>query len=544
VNFLTTIFVKLRARAQSPVVIEVHGTRLVPFSGADIERHVQTARAALHALGVERGSRVALFAPNSARWIATDLAILASGATMVPLYSRQNPVELAKMVADAGATLVIAADETLAASYEPTAGEKVATYAELDALAEGVEPPPEVTLEANDVVTIIYTSGTSGEAKGVLLDRANLDFMIPRTVDQLGLVLRDPSRVDRVFHFLPFCFAGSRLMLFTQLYRGNPITVSTDLNNLVQELGTADAHYFLNVPALLERIRRGVGQQIAQKGGVAATLYSGALRAIAAGDTAPLGDRLLLAVARKIVFPKIRAKIGPSLEFLVCGSAPLSAETQRWFETMGIPVYQVYGLTETTGIVTMDRPDTAEPGTVGVAIDGVEMKLGEGDELLVRGPNVFRGYWNRDEATAEAIQDGWFHTGDQAEIDERGRLRVIGRVKNLLVPESGHNVAPEPIEEKLMELCPSIEHAVVVGHARPYLTVLVTGTTDADVAPAIEALNAELPFYRRLRAYHITSEPLTIESGLLTANQKLRRKVISAHFASEIDAMYARGAKG
>lgn len=539
-SFLDVIQERIRARAASPVVVEVHGADLVPFDGQTIDRMIGSTRAALRALGMGPGDRIALYAPNSARWIATDLGILTLGATMVPLYSRQDPGELAKMVADAGATLVIAADDTLREGWVPVGDEKVVTYAELDQLAKDASTPDAHRVDESDIVTIIYTSGTSGEAKGVLLDRANLDFMIPRTVEQLSLVCPDPAREDRVFHFLPFCFAGSRLMLFTQLYRGNPIRVSTDLNNLVQEMGTADAHYFLNVPALLERIRRGVGDQITKKGGVAAGLYAGALRALAAGDAAGLVDRAALALAKKVVFPKIRARIGPSLEFLVCGSAPLSAETQRWFETLGIPVYQVYGLTETTGIVTMDRPDTAEPGTVGVAIRGVEMRIGDEGELLVRGPNVFRGYWNRDEATREAIIDGWFHTGDQAEIDVKGRLKVIGRVKNVLVPESGHNVAPEPIEERLIELCPSIEHAVVVGHARPWLTVIVTGATAAEVEPAIEALNKELPFYKRLRGFHIASEPLTIESGLLTANQKLRRKVITAHFAAPIEEMYRR----
>ncbi len=176
---------------------------------------------------------------------------------------------------------------------------------------------------------------------------------------------------------------------------------------------------------------------------------------------------------------------------------------------------------------------------VGYVIPGCEAKLGEGDELLVRGPNIFPGYWKREEATANAFLDGWFRTGDQVELDEGGNLRVIGRVGNVLVPESGHNVAPEPIEQALLDHMPKAEHAVVVGHGRPYLTAIVTGkVAREDVAQAVEQVNASLPHYRRIRAFHLALEPLTIESGLLTANQKLRRRAIETHFKDALKELY------
>ncbi len=237
----------------------------------------------------------------------------------------------------------------------------------------------------------------------------------------------------------------------------------------------------------------------------------------------------------------MREQIGRELSCSICGSAPLAEETQAWFDLIDLPVYQVYGLTETTAIVSMDRPRAAMPGKVGFPIDGCEVKLGEGGELLVKGPNVFKGYWNRPEATESAFtEDGWFRTGDQARIDERGRLEIVGRVKNILVPESGHNVAPEPIEQRLMERIPGLEQAVVIGHGRPFLTAIFTGElSQGDASHALDEVNAQLPHYRRIRAFHLSPEPFSIENGLLTANQKLRRAAIESHYADAIDRLYA-----
>jgi long-chain acyl-CoA synthetase len=203
-------------------------------------------------------------------------------------------------------------------------------------------------------------------------------------------------------------------------------------------------------------------------------------------------------------------------------------------------VYQAYGLTETTGIVSLDEPDKVVPGRVGIALEGVETRISEEGELQVRGPNIFKGYWRKPDETAKAIVDDWFLTGDQVEI-EAGNLKIIGRVKNLLVPESGHNVAPEPLEETFREHCPQAEQCVVIGHARPFLAILVTGNPPREVVDAaLERVNADLPFYRRLREAILVDESFTPENGMLTANQKLRRAVIEQRFRPQIDEMYAK----
>ena len=205
-----------------------------------------------------------------------------------------------------------------------------------------------------------------------------------------------------------------------------------------------------------------------------------------------------------------------------------------------IPVLQVYGLTETTGICTMDDPRApVEPGYVGPAVPGMEMKVAENQEIVVRGPNVLPGYWNRPEDTARALRDGWFHTGDQGEMNAHGNWRISGRLKNLIILNSGHNVAPEPIEERIAAQLPDVQQVVLVGNGRGYLCALLTGNVDrAVVQSVLNSVNAELPHYRQIRNCAIVKEIFTPENGLLTANGKLRRDAINARFQKEIAAMY------
>jgi long-chain acyl-CoA synthetase len=250
-------------------------------------------------------------------------------------------------------------------------------------------------------------------------------------------------------------------------------------------------------------------------------------------------DSLALAVARILIFPKIKEKISPNLRALICGSAPLSEETQLFFQMIGIPVLQVYGLTETTGICTMDDVHDVIVGRVGPAISGIEMNLGPNDEILVRGPNVFPGYWNRPEATAEVIKDGWFHTGDQGEVDARGNWKIVGRLKNLIIPTSGHNISPEPLEQKLISLLPEAKYAMVIGNGRKFLSSIISGNTTRErVESALDTLNRELPHYKRIRKFYLAPEPFSVENGLLTINRKIKRTAIELRYRNAIDDLY------
>ena len=232
--------------------------------------------------------------------------------------------------------------------------------------------------------------------------------------------------------------------------------------------------------------------------------------------------------------------MGSRLRAILCGSAPLALETQQFFLMMGIRVLQVYGLTETTAICTMDHPRHVVPGWVGPAIQGTEMKLGPQEEILVRGPHIFAGYWNRPKETAAVFREGWFCTGDQGAIDIKGNWQIIGRIKNLLILNSGHNIAPEPMEEALLKTVPGIKQVVLVGHGRSHLAALVTGEVDeSSMGKALETMNLDLPHYKRIHTFRLLSDPFTIENGMLTANGKLKRDQIQTRWAAEIEEMFA-----
>jgi long-chain acyl-CoA synthetase len=343
-------------------------------------------------------------------------------------------------------------------------------------------------------------------------------------------------------HYLPFCFAASWILLLSCLSRVSTLRLCVDLGRLADDLREAKPQYCLNVPTMLERMRAAIEGQLASRGGMAQKIFIQAKAAWLARQNGTSSNGVLwLALGRALVFPTIRKKLGPNLKALICGSAPLALETQLFFMLLGIPVLQGYGLTETTGICTLDRPHHAEPGAVGPAIPGIEMKLGEGNEILVRGPNIFAGYWNRPEETAKVFSDGWLHSGDQGEQTAAGNWRIIGRIKNLVILNSGHNIAPEPLEEKVVQAISGAQQAVLFGNGRSYLAALVTGDVRRENAEAqIAQLNATLPHYRQIRALHIEREPLTIESGLLTANGKLRRDAIARHFSESIEGMYRK----
>ncbi len=206
---------------------------------------------------------------------------------------------------------------------------------------------------------------------------------------------------------------------------------------------------------------------------------------------------------------------------------------------LAVPVLQVYGLTETTGICTMDDPRHPVAGRVGAAIPGIEMKLAENDEIVVRGANVFPGYWNRPQQTAEVLREGWFHTGDQGELDSTGTWRIVGRIKNLIILGSGHKLAPEAIEDHIAKSLPGAQQVLVVGNGRGYLSVIVTGSvTGEQVQGALDVVNPQLPHYKQVRAFCLRQEPFSIENGMMTANGKLKRDVISARMKDEIEDMY------
>jgi len=551
-NFLENIFSQLK-RAEGRVVLrEIRGETSVSLTGGELFEHVQRVRGYLRRSGLQPGDRCALLAANSVRWAAVDLALMAEGAIVVPLYSRQAAAELAGMMKDCQPRFLFVGDTALGEGIAQAWPEAPFRVLFEDALqrpaSPGLVPDFPNPRQDSDLVTIIYTSGTSGEPKGVCLNVGNITHMISCTTERLDQLMGETHEPDRVFHYLPFNFAASWIVLLTYLTRESVLALSTDLNRLADEIRLASPHYFLNVPTLLERVRRGVEESLSKRPAMIRSLFAKARDAwqrLHVGRGRAL-DSLWLALGRKLIFGKIKERFGGHLRTLICGSAPLSPETQQFFLMLGIPVLQGYGLTETTGICTLDDPRLpVEPGYVGTAIPGIEMKLSENEEIVVRGPHIFPGYWNRPEETARVLQDGWFHTGDQGEVNVRGNWRISGRIKNLIILNSGHNVAPEALEEKIAQLLPAVQQVVVVGNGRGYLCALVTGAVErAAVQAVLDAVNPELPHYRQIRDFTVILEAFTIENGLLTVNGKLRRSAINARYASEINAMYdAKGVR-
>jgi long-chain acyl-CoA synthetase len=540
------IFEQLQAAADTRLLAEIHEGEITGVTGNELLDLVRKARTFIASKGLKKGDRCGLLAANSIRWVAVDLALMAEGLIVVPLYSRQAPAELVAMMKDCTPSLICCGDAALrdAMAQSWSAAPPQFLFDEIFAGVEGVQLD-RPRMGNDSPVTIIYTSGTSGEAKGVVLTAANVGFMLERTAERLNQLMSissEPGGQDRIFHYLPFTFAASWIALLTFLKRRSLVTINMDLAKIASDMRTVAPDYFLNVPQLLERMRRAVDEQLWQTGGVAQAIYARAKGAWARKQEKQprAGDGMWLGLADRLVFPLIRKKmIGKNLKALICGSAPLTPETQLYFMMLGVRVLQVYGLTETTAICTMDDPDQVEVGRVGPAIPGIEMRLGENDEIVVRGPNVFPGYWNRPEQTAEALRDGWFRSGDQGEVNPAGNWRIAGRIKNLIVLGSGHKISPEPIESAIAKLLPEAQQVVVVGNGRGYLSAIVTGSVAPEqVQAALDAVNPDLPHYKQIRAFVVRAEAFSIENGGLTANGKLKRDVIAAQMKGEIEGMY------
>jgi long-chain acyl-CoA synthetase len=542
-SFIDDIFSQLREAGDIRILAEIRGTQVTGVTGHELLELVRQARAFIASEGLNKGDRAGLLAPNSIRWVALDLALMAEGLIVVPLYSRQAPGELVAMMKDSTPSLLCCADSALRDGITqawPQAPPQF-LFDEIFSGAHDVQlGPPQADSESP--VTIIYTSGTSGEAKGVVLTAANVGFMLERTSERLQQLMSGSTAQDRIFHYLPFTFAASWIALLTFMKRRSLVTINTDLSKIATDMRVVAPDYFLNVPQLLERMRRAVDEQLWQTGGVVQAIYSRAKAAWVRKQEhkSEPADLLWFGLANFLVLPAIRKKmIGKNLKALICGSAPLSSETQLFFMMLGIRVLQVYGLTETTAICTMDDPNRVEIGRVGPAIPGIEMRLGDNDEIVLRGPNIFPGYWNRPDQTAEAIRDGWFHTGDQGEVNAAGNWRIAGRIKNLIVLGSGHKISPESIENAITKRLPEAQQVVIVGNGRGYLSAIVTGDiTSEKIQAALDAVNQDLPHYKQIRAFCVRAEVFSIENGTLTANGKLKRDVISSRLNEEIEDMY------
>ena len=520
---------------------EIRDGQITGVTGAELLELIRKARTFLASKGLKKGDRCGLLAANSIGWVAMDLAIMAEGLIVVPLYFRQAPAELVAMMKDSSPSLICCGDAALRDGIQQAWPEAPPHFL-FDEIFAGVEgialDRPQVRDE--DPVTIIYTSGTSGEAKGVVLTAGNVGFMLGCTSARLDQLMG--GRPVRTASFITCRSASAHPGSCADFHAARqPGHAEYGPDEDSRRHACGRAALFPECAAIAGTHAPGVDEQLVKTGGIAPgnlLARESAWSAQEAEGRSPTpsgcGWRMLL------VFPTIRKKmVGENLKALICGSAPLTPETQHYFRMLGIPVLQVYGLTETTGICTMDDPHNPVPGRVGPAIPGIEMKLGENDEIIVRGPNVFPGYWNRPQQTAEVLRDGWFHTGDQGEMDAAGTWRIVGRIKNLIILARATRLPRKPSKTKLPAHLPAAQQVVVVGNGRGYLSAIVTGiVSDEQVQAALDAVNPQLPHYKQVRAFYVRPEPFSIENGLLTANGKLKRDLISARMKNEIEEMY------
>ncbi len=546
---------------------------------------------ALKELDLERGERVAILSENRPEWALSDYGCLVAGVVDVPIYATLTPDQIAYILEDSGARLIFCSTPEQLAKVErirsglpelshvvvfdspETRPEGVLTWDEFlakgdgwDGVADDAVFSEEVERAAPDqVATILYTSGTTGDPKGVMLTHDNLFSNIEATSRLLSM-----GTDDSTLSFLPLSHVFQRMVDYYLFGSGVLIAYARSIDTVAEDLRTIRPTIVVSVPRLYEKVHAKVTEAGGLKGQLVQWAKSVGERwadARLEGRTPDLSVRLQYPLANALVFKKLREGVGGRLKFFVSGGAPLSPEINKFFYSAGILILEGYGLTETSPVTNVNTPEALKIGTVGRPVPGTEIRIAEDGEILVRGRQVMKGYFNRPEATAEAItEDGWFHTGDIGELDAEGFLRITDRKKDLIVTAGGKNVAPQPIEGRLKENR-FIDQPVLVGDRRKFLSLLVV--------PSFETLESwardkglsfsgrrellereevhrlfenevarEMKEYARVevpKKIVLLDEEFTIEDGSLTPTQKVKRRVVEERLGEVIDSLYDEG---
>ena len=475
------------------------------ISSDEFRRAVEELSMGLRALGVEKGDRVAILSENRPEWAFADLATLTAAAADVPVYATLVPEQVAYILNDSGAKVVFVSNAAQAAKVveaRATASHVEHVILMDEGAIEGTTPLAEVRtrgrealakqpdavrkraaeVNPHDLATLIYTSGTTGDPKGVMLTHWNLASNV-----ESGLkVLPEVGPADTCLSFLPLCHSFERMVgHYSMLQAGVTIAYAEGVEKVPENMGEVRPTFMASVPRLYEKMYARVNEKVANDPPLRQKIFNWA---IGVGreifnhrvDKTEPGALLKLqfAVANKLVFSKIKERVGGRLRFFVSGGAPLAQEIAEFFGAAGLLILEGYGLTETTPVITVNRMEDMKPGTVGQPLEGVEVKIAEDGEILARGPNVMKGYYNKPEATAEAIDpDGWFHTGDIGLIDAEGFLSITDRKKDIIVTAGGKNIAPQPIEN-LIKTNRFVAEVVMIGNKRNYPAALVVPNFD------------------------------------------------------------------
>ncbi len=545
----------------------------------------------LAGLGVRPGDHVALICETRPEWLVADFGILTIGAVTVPIYPTLTPSLIGFILADAGARVVIASTAEQAEKIREVRAEvpdlQEVVVIDAEALAEGERSFAEIrerghgrlmhenglgreykeaarAIGEDQLATIIYTSGTTGTPKGVMLTHGAI---VANVVDANTLVA--PHDTDEALSFLPLCHALERSVVYLYLYKGVTVTFAESLDTIARDMVRVKPTIMTGVPRVFDKLHARILDAVAKAPAFRQMLFRWAIGVSLERSRAKLDGRepsfLVRAqhgLADRLVCAKIRERVGGRLRFVVSGGAPLSRTVAEFLFAVGIPVLEGYGLTETSPVLTVNPEHAPRLGTVGKALPRVELRIAEDGEILARGPNVMLGYYRQPEATAEAIKDGWFHTGDIGRLDDDGYLIITDRKKEILVTAGGKNVAPQPIELQLRQH-PLVGEAMLLGEGRRFVAALIvpddaalrsqvgdSGETDlatlverSDVKTlyddVVSAVNADLPKYEQLKRYALLPTEFSQATGELTPTMKVKRRVVAERWKDVVEELYA-----
>ena len=558
----------------------------ISLTWTETRQRVHEVAAGLLSLGVGREERVAIASATRIEWVLADLAISAMGAATTTVYPNTTTDDFRYIVGHSASKVVIADNADQVAKLDPDDdqvaavvlfdgegdGDRVLTWQQLidrgrqrladdpacvDAAREGVG--------LDSLATLIYTSGTTGRPKGVELTQRNWIYE-GFAVEELELI----SFNDLQYLWLPLSHVFGKCLLAIQLAIGFASAVDGRIDKIVHNLGVTKPTFMCGAPRIFEKVRATVlsSNSTGAKGAIARWAFSVGRRSHPyrlAGRPLPGLLKVQYAIADKLVFHKLRERLGGRMRFMVSGSAKLNKKVQSWFYSAGLVIVEGYGLTETTAFSFVNLPSEPRFGSVGRVAPGSEVKLADDGEVLLRGGGVMRGYHDAPEATAEVLVDGWFHTGDIGQLDN-GNLTLTDRKKDLMKTSGGKYVAPQKVEGALVAAIPFVSQAVIVGDGRRYISALLT--LDADnaqrwaeahgmagasydeivrsekireaVEPLVANANATLERWETVKKFTILPHEFSVDEGDVTPSMKIRRSAIASRFADEIDAMYER----
>jgi long-chain acyl-CoA synthetase len=585
-NLAAMFFEQASRQADRPFLWSKQGGAWRPLTWRETRERVTRLARGLRALGLAPGDRVMLVAENRPEWVIADLAILAASGITVPAYTTNTVEDHTHILANSGARFAIVSTAALAQRLLP-AVDRVQSVAAVvvmerptvqrsgpaaihlwdDVMARGAGPPEEVerwagAIAKDDLACIIYTSGTGGLPKGVMTTHGNIlanCHGAQRLLETIGFG-------EEVFlSFLPLSHSYEHTGgLMFPIALGAEIYFAERVEALAGNMLEARPTIMTAVPRLYETMHQRILNGIEREGGFKAKLFFAALRIgrkrIEHPETLTLGERLFDRVLDRLVRAKVQSRFGGRLKALVSGGAPLNPEIGLFFLALGVPLLQGYGQTEASPVVSANPPNRIKIHTVGPPMDGIEVKIADDGEILVRGQSVMKGYWNDPEATEKTVRNGWLHTGDVGDRDRDGYLVITDRKRDFIKNSGGDMIAPARVEGQLI-LQPEIGQAMVFGDTRPYLVALVVprqeflerfakehkseiadGAFDAAlhkaIAAAVERANLTLPIAERVRRFAIAREPFTIENGQMTPTLKIKRHAIRKVYDDALAALY------